>query len=225
MGIEEKFYLAWPFVAFLAWRRRPALRRLGTAALVPAMALAPALIGERYGQFLYLYSQILIGCLVALVLDDPAKYARAARLGRSSARWGVFAAFLLLHFGTPHVPASASRLHHTSYALVTGLALAVVLLGDGPLRQLLSVRPLLLVGRLSYGIYLVHLLALNAAEKLARPGTGNLLVSVAAYVLACSISAVVAYALHRAVERPCIAAGRRLSDALLGRSRGPASAT
>jgi peptidoglycan/LPS O-acetylase OafA/YrhL len=73
---------------------------------------------------------------------------------------------------------------------------------------------LVTIGKLSYGIYLIHLLALNVADKLVKPGSGSFLKAAAAYVVASALSIAVAYALNVAIERPGIAIGKRLSSLL-----------
>lgn len=220
LGIEEKFYFVWPLIGFVIWRGRPAVRRWGTAALVGLTALAPILCGDKVGQFIYPYAQILIGCLVALLLDAPPLYdAIRRRLARPAALWTVILLLLALHFATPHVPDPFARAHQFVYAVVAGLALVAIILDEGPLRRGLRARPLVAIGRLSYGIYLVHLLALNVAEKVARPGTGNVLVAFSALVLTWIIATGAAAVLAATIERPGIVVGRRLSARLIGRAR------
>ncbi len=218
LGIEEKFYLVWPFLGFVAWRLGGAGRRWGTAILAVLFAASPMAPGGQIGRFLTPYAHILVGCLVALLLDDRAWFGRLAPLGGSTAQWVVLAGFLAFHFAIPHFPPGFPAPLHEIYTVATGFLLVSLVAGDGPIRRALGVPPLVLLGKLSYGMYLVHLLALNIAERVVRPGSGNFAVSMAALVLACAVSAVVAYALSMAIERPGIAAGRRLSEILLRRS-------
>jgi len=223
LGIEEKFYLVWPFLAFVAWRGAVALRRRGTAVLMVLTGLAPLLVGREVGQFLYPYSHILAGCLVAVVLDDAAWFRRLGPMGRPRVAWMTLAFLLGLHFLIPQLPERFGPIARSGYTAASALFLISLVLGDGPIQWLLRRPALITVGKLSYGMYLVHLLALNAAEKVARPGTGHFAVSVAALVLAWVISIVLASMLAVTVERPFIAMGRRVSAALIGRER-PATA-
>src|SRR4051794_23185147 len=100
LGIEEKFYLVWPFLGFVAWRCAGATRRAGTATLALLMALAPAALGAQVGRFFSPYSQILVGCLAALLLDDPAWYARLTWLGRPGVGGALLASLLGLQVTT-----------------------------------------------------------------------------------------------------------------------------
>src|SRR5262249_34056818 len=75
LGIEEKFYLVWPLLAFVVWRGRTSLRYAETLLLVVAFALAPllSLVSWDLGALdscLYPYYHILIGCFLALLLND-----------------------------------------------------------------------------------------------------------------------------------------------------------
>ena len=99
------------------------------------------------------------------------------------------------------------------YALLIAILLGVVSTSHGPFTRWLSTPLLVLIGRVSYGIYLVHVLCLNAVERLAKPGHG-VWMAVTAYALTLLVSAMVAYLLFRAVERPLIKVGRRLSKKL-----------
>src|SRR3989442_386657 len=79
---------------------------------------------------------------------------------------------------------------------------------------------------MSYGIYLVHILALNVAEQTVNrawpaQGTHEALnvASAAALLLACIFSVVAAYVMHLLVEKPCIEIGRRWSKRMMDKGR------
>lgn len=78
---------------------------------------------------------------------------------------------------------------------------------------LLSVTPLVLVGRISYGLYLLHLPVILLAGRLWGGGTP-------VRCLAALAAALLAVALHRLVESPAL----RLKERV-GRPRGPVPAT
>ncbi|MFO0954407.1 MAG: hypothetical protein U0835_25255 [Isosphaeraceae bacterium] len=71
-------------------------------------------------------------------------------------------------------------------------------------------------------MYLIHGFALNAAEVIAPPWTGYLVVTLATLVLATAASVLMAWVMAVTVERPCIAYGRRLAARLRDRSAAPA---
>jgi peptidoglycan/LPS O-acetylase OafA/YrhL len=211
LGVEEKFYLAWPILAFALWKGDRRTRLVGTVALTVATAAAPALgfVGlGRLGLMIRPHSSILLGCLVALLLDDRAWFDRLSFLRRGTWTWAALAALIGLHLSiSPTDPVGGF-----AYSIACASLLAGLVVGDGPIRQVLSWGVLVAIGRLSYGIYLLHYFGLNAAEAIARPGSGRAEVGVLALALAWAISAAMAYAMALAVERPCIALGRRLSS-------------
>jgi len=217
LGIEEKFYLVWPFLGFAAWRHSELTRRSGTLLLGVLMMLAPTIAGVKVGQFFYPYSHILVGCLTALLLDSRAWFDRLGWLGSPMAGGFALAALLGLHFTIPHIPREWLDVAHSGYTLLTAVFLVTVLLGDGPAQRLLRLPSLVMIGKLSYGMYLVHMLARNAAEIVARPGSGHFGISAASLLLTCILSVIMAYLLALTIERPGIAIGRRFSASLQGR--------
>ena len=87
LGIEEKFYLVWPFIGFVAWRGRHLIRPIGTAILYLLMVLAPLILGHPTGDFFFPYSHILVGCFLALLLDVPAWFNQLRWLGTATGGW------------------------------------------------------------------------------------------------------------------------------------------
>lgn len=226
LGIEEKFYLVWPLLAFVLWRGRAALRLSGTAALVLAFALVPPLFAlaksEQAAALLYPYYPILAGCLLAVLLHDKVWFERLRCLGRRAWTVALLALFVALHLARPQLADDEllSYLCDTAYALAVAGFLAAILLGEGRVQRALRWEPLVFVGKLSYGIYLVHILCLNVAQTLFPPHTGNVAVSLGAYLLTCILSIGVAWLLAAAVEKPFIEIGRRWSKRILeGSSR------
>ena len=75
--------------------------------------------------------------------------------------------------------------------------------GVGRLSTLLSIRPLLHLGRISYSIYLVHsVVGVNLLSQLAPAAAGRPARALGAWVLAVGFSLVAAELLHRTVEAP-----------------------
>jgi peptidoglycan/LPS O-acetylase OafA/YrhL len=221
LGIEEKFYLLWPALAFVVWRGRMELRRAGALVLVLALALTPLYVPGQAWRLFYPYYHILTGCLIALLLDDPAWFGRLSWLSRPACAILLAAALVTLHLTLPHtggplLPTTVGYVAHVVYTVLTGAFLIAVLLGSGPVQRALSWPPLVKVGKLSYGIYLIHVLAIYAAQMIARPHTGYVAVSVLALLLTYALSIAGAEVLARLVERPLIERGRRISRQILG---------
>jgi peptidoglycan/LPS O-acetylase OafA/YrhL len=222
LGIEEKFYLLWPLLAFVVWRSRPAVRRAGTAALTLAFALLPPALVWLHPELRLLarcltsYGPILAGCLLALLLHDRRWFKRLSFLASRTATAVALVLFLTVHFARPWLPEGPVPFGgDILYTLTTSILLVSILLGEGLLPRALRTPSLVHVGKLSYGIYLIHVLCIVVAHKLAPPDRG-LAVSVLAYLLACGLSVAAAWVLAVVLERPCIDWGRRWSRRLLG---------
>jgi peptidoglycan/LPS O-acetylase OafA/YrhL len=217
LGIEEKFYLLWPLLAFVLWRGRRGRRRTGTALLTAAFLVAPPLLGWAAPELRLLarcvtsYAAILAGCLLALLLHDRRWFERLRVLGRQTPF--TMTLFLVVHFSRPWLPDGPVPFVSDALYVLAGVAfLASVLLGGGPVQRLLRTKALVFVGKVSYGIYLIHIFAIAAAHKL-WPGGG-----VIAYILACFLSCAGAWVLAQLLEKPCIELGRRWSRRLLERT-------
>jgi peptidoglycan/LPS O-acetylase OafA/YrhL len=217
LGIEEKFYFVWPFLGFILWRHGGAVRRVGTAVLAVLTLLAPVLLGHDVGQFFYSYGHILVGCLVALLLDDPKWFARFYWLRRANTAWAALAIFLTVQFAIPHISRDWEIPLRVGYTIATALLIGAVVQSDSGVARTLRQPLLVWVGRLSYGMYLIHLFASNIAQKLVPGSASDPRNAVASLAVACLASIVMAYLLAVTIERPFIALGRRLSRAILQR--------
>src|SRR5262249_908567 len=154
---------------------------------------------------------LLSGCLLAQLLHDPVWFARLRRLGRLTLP--VLLLFLACHFATPWLEpgAPAAVLLDVAYTLTATTFLACVLLDDGSIRRPLRAAPLVFVGRLSYGVYLVHVLAMIAAYRLLPFAPGRPVLGVLSYLLTCGVAIGVAWLLALLVERRGVELGRRWS--------------
>ncbi len=94
--------------------------------------------------------------------------------------------------------------------LILGCLFVALPRGIGLLAGGLSWRPLAWVGRISFGVYLIHLNVLNGFARTGLPPNVRLL-------LAGFTTLALAALLHRLVEAPAIAAGRRITSGLLER--------
>lgn len=95
-----------------------------------------------------------------------------------------------------------------------GALLIALVLGSRRVRTALEAGPWPWLGAVSYSLYLVHVPVLLAALHLAPPGVPPWLVAAGAPLA----SLLAAAALHRLVERPSIALGRRVASWIEGRA-------
>jgi peptidoglycan/LPS O-acetylase OafA/YrhL len=207
IGIEQKFYLLWPAIAFVlvigAFRRRLAVT-LGL--LVLLVALIPPQIAWLSWPIHYV--AILLGCLTAVLMHHPRGFALFRPLTHPVTASVVIVAFAAVQVAVRYWPARfGQEALIGSYAAAAALLLPA-LLSRSVLARVLGLRPLVFVGERSYSMYLVQSIAAHAAvgllPALGRHGTGI-------FVAAVVVALVLADVLYRWVELPMIKVGRELA--------------
>lgn len=178
LSIEEHFYLVWPVVLLLVLRRRGSDDRSGSrssrgagrlalvaAALTVVSAALPVLLWRGQTSVRRLYyapdtraQQLLIGCLlaVALAYGSPALRGRLTRVCTAAAPAALVALLLMVVFGSWRSPTYYLGGMTVVALLAAVLVTAVVTSPGAPLTRLLAWRPLVGLGRISYGLYLWH---------------------------------------------------------------------
>jgi len=213
LGIEEKFYLVWPLLAFALGKNFVRLRFPATAALAILTAISPVL-DAKLGRFVQPYTHILIGCGTALLLENRSTYNKLAGLVRSPIPPLVIAAFLGLQLTLAQVSWEWDQALRVAYSFVVAMVLVLILLKNGPVQRWLQRPSLVAIGRLSYGMYLIQFLALNVVEKMIPSNTGSLAVSLSSLLLTVVLTLAGAQLLALTIERPGRIIGRRLSQSL-----------
>ena len=201
LGVEEKFYLAWPLLAFATvaiWHRRSALAA-ALAMVATGLAFIPATV------YFAPYAPILGGCLLATLLDRPAAFRRLSQLAHPGAAVVVVTAAVALGAVT-----AENSSHRPWFAVLLIVAFPALLLNRW-VAQILSWRPLVYIGLRSYALYLFHPLAIRLVDKLLPPGPT--LVQVGRFALALAVGLAVAELLFRLVEQPMIRMGHRVASA------------
>ena len=167
LGIEEKFYLLWPVLAFVVARtfalRMTAVISLGGLFFLASLQWAP-------GRYVSPYADIIIGCGLAILLGRPATCRRVAAVARPSVATTSAIATIGVMLWPGALPQSLGLL----LPVCVALALPGLAIGAGLFSRLLENRSLRWLGRVSYGIYLFHQLFLKVAERLPYPiATGS----------------------------------------------------
>ncbi|MGW4484394.1 acyltransferase family protein [Amycolatopsis sp. NPDC004368] len=206
LGVEQKFYLVWPLLAFGVARLRFARRvSLALGLVVALVALVPVL------PYSGAYSSIVIGCTVAIALHHKRGFAVLKPFTHPAAGIVVAAAIVVTQVFFTDLTAA---LHDdggvalgTTYAVLVALLLPSLVAG-GPPAKLLSITPLRFIGERSYSLYLIQSIAgwtlAGLVPQLAHPRTLTA-VGVTAVAL------LMADLLYRWVELPMIALGRRVT--------------
>jgi peptidoglycan/LPS O-acetylase OafA/YrhL len=203
IGIEMKFYLFFPVIAFLLLKNE-AWRFGVTAATAILLTLQGSITANAYGG-------ILLGVMLAQLLEWPRAFAAIAAATRVPAAvpmaW-IVALLVLLRY----------REAWSAVAIVATYLVAYVMLQDGAIRRVLTWRPLVYLGQRSYGTYLLHVLAIHVGYLAFGSDTTTGGLMTAAFTLAVTVPA--AELLYRAVERPAMDFARRLTK----RAAPPAAA-
>jgi len=172
VSLEEQFYLIWPWVIRGLDRRRLVMLAAGLMAFAMVARLAMGVLhpGDDWvskNSFTRI-DGIAVGALIALVLDGgvPA-WSTGARAALAAT--GLLALLAIAYtFGLFDLPVGLPQ-------LVLGWPLAAVacgglllsVLGDaGPFTAILRSRPVVYLGRISYGLYVYHELILKAGAEL-----------------------------------------------------------
>lgn len=199
MAVQEQFYLLWPAIL-----RRIRLRRW--AAFVPlaflgsselATWLSPsAAPGSPVARVIAgVDSPIYYGVLTALALENRTVFAWLERAAGRSWSFPVAVLAMLVPIVWIEEPGPLITLS-LCYLLIT------CALGPGGALRVLDNPVAIYVGRLSYGIYLLHMLVLNLLRYVAPslPGTSLFLLTLALVVAMAAAS-------HRWFEQPIMRMG------------------
>jgi peptidoglycan/LPS O-acetylase OafA/YrhL len=206
LGIEQKFYLVWPLLAFgigaLGFVKRLSLS-LGLVALM--LALIP------FMPYAGAYSPILIGCTLAIVLHHRKGFAALRVFTHPAVGLVVAAALVAVQtmFGeiAELLSDEGGSITGTLYILLAALLVPSLVAGGGPLVWILSRRPMRFIGERSYSLYLMQgVVAVAVAGAIPQFAPHRTLTAVAVTI----VGLLAADLLYRWVEVPMIDVGRRV---------------
>jgi peptidoglycan/LPS O-acetylase OafA/YrhL len=207
LGIEEKFYLVWPLLAFwwLARSRHRAEVTVGLLAVAAGLTATNGVMAQMWGS----YSDILIGCLLALLLHERAVYNYFRWLGRTEVTCAVLVLLgvaLLSRF-------TGTQIGERLFALSAALAIAALVMNAGRPAAFAGNTWLVRIGAWSYAIYLTHPMVFDVLGHVLPAGRRGDYLSL---VLTLAIDLPLCWLLHTRVEKPLIAVGRRITAQING---------
>ena len=192
LGVEEQFYLFWPFALFLCLRRKIPVVPVIAGLLLASFALNAAIVHSHPESAFYLPMprawELMVGAL--LVRFDRLPRGPRTRLALSLAGALLIALPALLL--TEHDPFPGW------WALFPTLGAAFIIAAgsDSFVGRILQTRPLPQIGRISYALYLWHWPLLSiAATSGSKASLDHRILAVAAASLLAAIS-------YFAIERP-----------------------
>jgi peptidoglycan/LPS O-acetylase OafA/YrhL len=205
LGIEEKFYLLWPILAFALLAGRRARLPLTAVAAVACLVTAALTTVPNLGG----YAGLLVGAAVAF-LEHRQEWVSGGLSGplvRPVAGWLAAVATLAAVLGSNL--AHDDRLAYLFLCPLVALLVLHLVHGRSAVTRFLGTGWMTWLGRRSYGIYLIHALALTVCTKVVPDGVPARAVVVGAGCLVLTL--VASDAAHRLVEKPFIRLGRQWS--------------
>lgn len=152
------------------------------------------------------YAHILIGCALAVLLDNPHAFARLRTLARPVPAVALTLLAIVVHFTTD----ATHPWTHVLFSATVALALIGLVAGSSPVTRALTWRPLVWLGGISYGVYLFNQLGLHVAMRIV-PERWGLVSDGLAMMLGLAGTLVVCELLHRYLELPLMRYGRMLA--------------
>ncbi len=197
LATEEQFYLFWPSIEkFLKRWTVPLMVALVTLRFIWEQgSIASVLPEDTLAHKIIRWSvmpPICFGVLLAHALHWERSFAVAWRMIGSRFASAVIAVLILLSVGL-------NLSQWISFALMALLVGSCVIRDDHVLTWFLTLKPMAHMGKVSYGMYLLHVLASNAVVVVASP-LGVRKHSTVAFILTCIVAAVAATISYRYFE-------------------------
>ena len=232
LGVEEKFYLIWPLVAFVLCRGATGKRQLAALFLAVAFGVAPLVRGQQWVQqhsvtasmiigCLIPYSKILWGCLLGTLLEEQRSFEILQRMARTRQFVMTTIALVIVHLCLSYLKRWPLLFAYVEaiYIGLIGLFLIGLLVGEWRYRRIFAWGPLVFLGKRSYGIYLFHVIALNVVQRgiemLAPDLIGTWRGSLLEFAVGGSLSVYIADIMYVRVELPLVGLGRSWSSRMV----------
>jgi peptidoglycan/LPS O-acetylase OafA/YrhL len=211
LGVEEKFYLVWPFLFFVALAATRWRAAMAATLYLFLVVLSPE--SYRFGP--RSYSGLLVGCFLALALTDS----RIAKPRQLVARMPAAVPLLALSVGFYLVDLHTRFMYLFSWCVF--LFVAHLLLAPSWIRTFLSQPVLVWFGKRSYGMYLIHGLVLDLVQSRVHVSApiGPAIVVFCSFIVAALASDL----LYRFIESPAREYGKKLLAQRIARTKNRSS--
>jgi peptidoglycan/LPS O-acetylase OafA/YrhL len=224
LAIEEQFYFFWPLLVLIVLKlSKGRLRNLAVIAGVGSIASAVSLAAHwelidqsrsYYGTDTRIH-EMFIGAIAAMVLRT--KFASRHK-GRAFWSW-VSPALLVVIVLSVVKLTDSTHAYYTGYSALFSVVVATFLLsldlGEGFVKRILSLKPVVFIGLISYGLYLWHwpiiVLVVPGAFRISRNIEHGQLIA-----LQIALMFILSFVSYKLVEKP-IRAGSILKFTLTGR--------
>lgn len=177
LATEEQFYLVWPpLEKFLG---RFAMPILAILLIINQLINYEIILAAQHARLEVLqstFTPILLGVLLAHLLHKRKHYAQLARVFSNKWSTAITTGLLLILFNVFPIGTDISGTPRLLIHLVMTAFLAGCIINEQHiLRPLLTLKPLVRVGAISYGMYLFHMfIVVISVAILNRIGLGNL---------------------------------------------------
>jgi peptidoglycan/LPS O-acetylase OafA/YrhL len=201
VSIEEQFYLVWPALMKMLGRRGMIIAAAATFLLATLSQIGAVLTGLSPRYIYYgsasRSSSLALGILLALFADRLPGLTRGRRwliLAAGLAGWIAASGWLIDQPGPQDMRAVLGRL------VASVGAVAILYAGLGSRSRLLRSDWVVWLGKISYGLYMLHFIGLLFMIDLLHPRWGWTLLATKALGLALTV--LLAWASYRWVESP-----------------------
>jgi len=174
LAVEEQFYLLWPFAVQYLSERSLTLLAGAIVLMTPLVRYFAWSWGATEGLSSYTWfvmDALAMGALIALFARDK-KTTRRRTVAAGAVLGAAGAALLVVGepFGILHRATLAGATFQLApwHFLFASLILFVLVAGSGPRSKIVSPAWLRYLGRISYGLYLIHVLAFDAFDHVVK---------------------------------------------------------
>lgn len=213
LAVEEHFYLVWPLLVWLAPPGR--LARALLLSLFVAPFIRMAFVAHGLGVFFFTltrYDGLAMGALLAALYSERTVGSRGVVIAARVLAAGLALALPVLFFRLSGSRAGWLQVVKNSLVPMIWASLFALCLFDpraGLARRVMELSPLRWLGRISYGLYVFHLMVFEAVRHLPGlfPNLG------ARFVAGFTATILVAYLCFRFYETPFLKLGSRYRTA------------